>query len=133
MSVVDTSEALPSEQEEGAFSPEVDKPLSVETLGVVPQQEEQVLPEEKVPPAEDFPVLTKQTVVVIVPILNLRQGPDVKHPIIKRLNQGTVLTVERMEKGWLYVQDSDTTEGWVAAHFTRDSKTGKRGKLADLE
>ena len=73
-----------------------------------------------------------QIVIVDVRSLNMRNGPNVKQPFIKRLKQGTVLIVKRIEEnGWLQVQDPDNIIGWVAGSFTQDQTTGKRLELSE--
>ena len=102
----------------------VSEPLPVENVAEieeVPEVEEAVDP-----PVNSEKIEKLHIVIVDISRLNMRDGPNTRHPRLKTLNRGTVLTVKRVEKGWLQVQDSDNVVGWVSGVFTQDPISGKR-------
>lgn len=50
--------------------------------------------------------------------ITLRTGPSTEHRILKMLSTGDMLTVLEESGGWLRVQSSDGTNGWVLQRFT---------------
>lgn len=64
-------------------------------------------------------------VVVLSPALNVRSGPAVAFAIITAVPQNTVLTVLAQSRGggWLQVQLSDGTIGWVSRYYTSGNVT----------
>ena len=95
------------------------------------QQIEEMATELVTQPADDATASTPEEVVIVdVPSLNMRSGPSVKLPTVKKLPKGTVLIVENVKYGWLKVIDPDKTGGWVAGYLTQDPKTGKRLDLS---
>ena len=56
--------------------------------------------------------------------LSLRSGPSVKNKIVKMLSSGTPLTVlKRDSSGYLKVQTSKGTEGYILSHHTKKNHT----------
>jgi len=50
--------------------------------------------------------------------LDISSGPGNNHSVITRIPRGTVMVVRGHSPGWLYVELSDGTYGWIVAGFT---------------
>jgi len=64
------------------------------------------------------PPALNNRISVTAGILNVRSGPGLQHPVIFRITQGTVLTVQGSAPGWYYVQLPNGRYGWIMVQFT---------------
>ena len=60
----------------------------------------------------------QRTTEIALPLVNLREGPNIKHKITHVLKKGTRLIVLEEKLGWLHVRLQEGIEGWVAKSTT---------------
>ena len=56
-------------------------------------------------------------VFVTAGVLNMREGPSAKHPVLRRLERGQELTVLVRKEKWVHVRLPDRLEGWVHGDY----------------
>ncbi len=61
-----------------------------------------------------------RTTEIVLPFVNLRQGPSIDSKIITVVKKGTKLTVLEEKLGWLRVRLEDGKEGWVGKSMTSE-------------
>ena len=76
-------------------------------------------------PTEVSQPTVQRTTEIVLPFVNLRQGPSMDSKIISVLKKGTKLTVLEEKAGWLRVRLGDGTEGWVAKAMTTEGTQPK--------
>lgn len=76
-------------------------------------------------PTEVSQPTAQRTTEIVLPFVNLRQGPSMDSKIISVLKKGTKLTVLEEKAGWLRVRLGDGTEGWVAKAMTTEGTQPK--------
>jgi hypothetical protein len=76
-------------------------------------------------PTEVSQPTAQRTTEIVLPFVNLRQGPSMDSKIISVLKKGTKLTVLEEKAGWLRVRLGDGTEGWVAKAMTAEGTQPK--------
>jgi hypothetical protein len=76
-------------------------------------------------PTEVSQPTAQRTTEIVLPFVNLRQGPSMDSKIISVLKKGTKLTVLEEKVGWLRVRLGDGTEGWVAKAMTTEGTQPK--------
>lgn len=76
-------------------------------------------------PAQDFDVHDR--VRVTAELLNVRQGPGVDFPVMRRAHRNTVLEICGTAPGWLYVEFNYGQYGWVMEKFTAPMASAPRG------
>ncbi len=76
-------------------------------------------------PTEVSQPTAQRTTEIVLPFVNLRQGPSMDSKIISVLKKGTKLTVLEEKAGWLRVRLGDGTEGWVAKTMTAEGTQPK--------
>jgi len=59
-----------------------------------------------------------EQVIVTPPMLNVRSGPGMDHPIIFQIPQGTVMETHGTAPEWLFVKLPSGEFGWVMTKFT---------------
>ena len=58
-------------------------------------------------------------VAVFAEWLNLRSGPNKRHPVQQTLRKGTELAVKAVVDNWYFVELKDGSTGWVMKQYTR--------------
>ena len=76
-------------------------------------------------PTEVSQPTAQRTTEIVLPFVNLRQGPSMDSKIISVLKKGTKVTVLEEKAGWLRVRLGDGTEGWVAKAMTTEGTQPK--------
>lgn len=76
-------------------------------------------------PTEVSQPTAQRTTEIVLPFVNLRQGPSMDSKIIIVLKKGTKLTVLEEKAGWLRVRLGDGMEGWVAKAMTTEGTQSK--------
>jgi hypothetical protein len=76
-------------------------------------------------PTEVSQPTAQRTTEIVLPFVNLRQGPSMDSKIISVLKKGTKLTVLEEKAGWLHVRLGDGMEGWVAKAMTTEGTQPK--------
>ena len=76
-------------------------------------------------PTEVSQPTAQRTTEIVLPFVNLRQGPSMDSKIISVLKKGTKLTVLEEKAGWLRVRLEDGTEGWVGKAMTTEGTQPK--------
>ena len=61
------------------------------------------------------PVTETGWVRITAPSLNVRLGPDRRHPIISRVYRDAILRLGGSSPGWLYVEIPSRRFGWIVA------------------
>ncbi|MCJ7593742.1 MAG: DUF6515 family protein [Desulfobacterales bacterium] len=59
-----------------------------------------------------------ETVLVSVPLLNVRSGPGANFPVVQEAREGDLFTVHGYAPEWLYVKLSTGEFGWVMLRYT---------------
>lgn len=53
------------------------------------------------------------TVIVTKKLVNIRQGPGTKHPVVGTVSYGIILKMLEKSKGWVKVQHPNSLVGWI--------------------
>lgn len=59
-----------------------------------------------------------EKVLVTALLLNIRSGPGMSFPVVREVDQGTLLTIHGYAPDWLYVQLASGEFGWAMVKFT---------------
>jgi len=75
-------------------------------------------PPPKTPEPSPQPAL--RTTEIVLPFVNVRQGPSTDSKIVTVVKKGTKLAILEDKLGWLHVRLEDGTEGWVGKNMTAE-------------
>ena len=73
-----------------------------------------------------------ELVYVTASVLNLREQPTTKAPVLKRLNRGEELEVLEKGEGWLRVETGEEVVGWVHGNYVGDPAAVRAALKQDL-
>jgi N-acetylmuramoyl-L-alanine amidase len=74
-----------------------------------------------------------RTATITVNHLNVREGPGLHYPVIKRVNKGETYGVIEQKNDWLKLRLTDGKTGWVSLQYTSETKTAMETAVSTVD